>query len=220
LKSGSATQVVTIKFNAAAAGTGTSLVVSAPAYQLPGRTVKITGTLTDKYGNPVAVATDGLANGSADFIVTYDGPGLVVGSLPTSTNSSGQFTVNALLGADETGAITVTAKYDRNGDNDYADTASTVVSPDLVKSAVIQIGAAPVAGATAKIAGSTKRFFLTVDGNSSAKNVVVKVAGKTFKTLKGSMDKKSYVVAAPKGSHKVTVFVGGKLIATKTITVK
>ena len=59
-----------------------------------------------------------------------------------------------------------------------------------------------------------------MSNNTGAKSVVVKVAGKTFKTLKGSTAKKTYTVAAPKGSHKVTVFVGGKLVATKTISVK
>ena len=220
LTSGSVSQTVTVTFAAAAAGTGTAIALDAPAYILPGRTLKITGTLTDKYGNPVAVAADGANNSTPDFVVTYDGPGLVVGTLPTSTNSSGQFTVSALLGAGDTGAITVTAKYDRNGDNDYTDVAATVAAPDVVKSTVIQIGSAPVAGAKAAIAGSTKRFFVSVDGNSSARNVVVKVAGKTFRTLKGATAKKTYVVAAPKGSHKVTVFVGGKLVATKTISVK
>jgi hypothetical protein len=79
---------------------------------------------------------------------------------------------------------------------------------------------APSALATAAVSGSSKKFYVSVDNNASAKNVVVKVAGKTFKTLKGSATKKTYVVAAPKGSHKVTVYVGGKLIATKTVSVK
>jgi hypothetical protein len=98
--------------------------------------------------------------------------------------------------------------------------ATLNASTDITTTATIQIGSAPVAGASAAIAGSTKRFFVSVSGNTGAKNVVVKVAGKTFKTLKGSTAKKTYVVAAPKGSHKVTVYVGGKLVATKTVSVK
>jgi hypothetical protein len=221
LTSGSVSQTVTVTFAAAAVGTGTAIAIDAPANILPGRTLKITGTLTDKYGNPVAVATDGVSNGTPDFVVTYDGPGLVVGTLPTSTNASGQFTVSALLGALDTGSITVTAKYDRNGDNDYTDVAATVATPDVVKSAVIQVGAATVAGATAAIAGSTNRMFVSVSNNTLARNVVVKVAGRTVATLKGSTAaKRTYTIRSTKGSKKVTVFVGGKLIATKTVTVR
>jgi trimeric autotransporter adhesin len=217
LTSGSTTRTAVITYTAADDNSGTALALDAPANILPGRTLVVTGTLTDKYGNAVAV-TDNSGSSDADFAVTYDGPGLVVGSLPATTDATGKYTLRVLLGAAEVGSATVTAKYDRNGDEDYTDV--TGATPDIVKSAIIQIGAAPVAGATAAIAGSTKRFFVSVDANASAKNVVVKVAGRTFATLKGSSAKKTYTVRAPKGSHKVTVFVGGKLIATKTISVK
>jgi hypothetical protein len=80
--------------------------------------------------------------------------------------------------------------------------------------------AASASASQARIVGSTNRFFVGVNGNSLARNVVVKVAGRTFATLKGSATNRSYAVRAPKGSHKVTVFVGGRLIATKTITVR
>ena len=220
LTSGSVSQTVTVTFAAAAANTGTAIAIAAPANILPGRTLQITGTLTDKYGNPVAVAADGVSNSTPDFSVLFAGPGLVVGTLPTSTNASGQFTVSALLGALDTGSITVTARYDRNGDNDYTDVAASVAAPDVVRSAVIQVGAAPAAASQARIVGSTNRFFVGVNENSLARNVVVKVAGRTFATLKGSATNRSYSVRAPKGSHKVTVFVGGKLIGTRTIVVR
>jgi hypothetical protein len=212
ITSGSFSQTVTVTFAAAAATTGTSLVIDAPAYILPGRTVTVTATLTDKFGNPVAVS-----NGT-HVDVAWAGPGLTVGTMVDAFDAAGQATFRVLLGANETGSGTVTVKYDQSADGDFTGTASGDL--DLVKTATVQIGAAPVAGATAAVAGSTKRFFVSVDGNSSARNVVVKVAGRTFATLKGSSAKKTYTVRAPKGSHKVTVFVGGQLIATKTISVK
>ena len=223
LTSGSVSQTVTVTFKVAAAETGTALTVDAPAYVLPGRTVTLTATLADKFGNGVDTDAN-MSSGSSvsrTVSVSWAGPGLVSGTLPTAFDANGKLTVKVLLGASETGSGVFTVSYDRNNDGDYTDVAATVASPDIVKSATVQVGAAPVAGATAAIAGSTKRFFVSVSGNTGAKNVVVKVAGKTFKTLKGSTAaKKTYVVAAPKGSHKVTVFVGGKLIATKTISVK
>jgi hypothetical protein len=211
--SGSASRTAVVTFAAAAATTGKTLTLDAPAYIVPGKTLTITGKLVDKYGN--AVATN---SSVADFKVAYTGPGFVVATLPTETDSTGAFSVSVLLGAADSGTATLTATY--GGSKGAYDSTVTGTTADIVKSASVNVGTAPVAGATAAIAGSTKRFFVSVDGNSSARNVVVKVAGKTFRTLKGATAKKTYVVAAPKGSHKVTVYVGGKLIATKTVSVK
>jgi hypothetical protein len=194
------TKTLTLTFADAGSTTGANWSIAAPAFVAPGSTLTITPTVTDKWGNKVAQT----------ITFTYDGPGLPISSTnPTTANVA----YRVLLGAGDTGTATVTVKVDRNGDSDTADAGETLT-------ASVVVGSAPVAGATAAIAGSTKRFFVSVDANASAKNVVVKVAGRTFATLKGSSAKKTYTVRAPKGSHKVTVFVGGKLIATKTISVK
>jgi hypothetical protein len=186
------------------------LTVDIAAYSQAGSAAPVTVTLLDKYGNGIdTAAADGLVS------VTVTGPGFTT-TIADNTNASGQIKFNVILGSADTGSISVTANYDSNGST--ANVTGTTVLLSATK--VSAVGSAPVAGAKAAIAGSTKRFFVSVDGNSSARNVVVKVAGKTFKTLKGSTAKKTYVVAAPKGSHKVTVFVGGKLVATKTISVK
>jgi trimeric autotransporter adhesin len=198
------------KFDAAAADTGTVLKIDAPAYILPGRTLTVKATLVDKYGNPVAVPNTNAT--SPTTTLAYSGPGFTTSAITQTLDADGQSTFRVLLGSADDGSATVTFTYDADG------TTATIAK--LTSTAIIQIGATPVAGATAAIAGSTKRFFVSVDGNSSARNAVVKVAGRTFATLKGSSAKKTYVVRAPKGSHKVTVFVGGKLIATKTISVK
>jgi hypothetical protein len=139
----------------------------------------------------------------------------VTAALPTDTDEDGLVSFTVLLGSGDSGTGTVKVTYANTNGFD-----EVTLNDDVVATAIVTLGAAPVAGATAAIAGSTKRFFVSVSGNTGAKNVVVKVAGKTFKTLKGSTAKKTYVVAAPKGSHKVTVYVGGKLVATKTVSVK
>jgi hypothetical protein len=197
------TKTLSLTFDAAGAATGTTYTLDVPTYAPAGSTVTITPKITDKYGNKVAQ--------TANFTFAYSGPGLPIVAA-SSVTANNPFRV--LLGAGDTGTGTVTWTVDKNADTDVLDAGEVIT-------ASFTIGAAPVAGATAAIAGSTKRFFVSVSGNTGAKNVVVKVAGKTFKTLKGSTAaKKTYVVAAPKGSHKVTVYVGGKLIATKTISVK
>ncbi len=211
LKSGSATQVVTIKFAAAAATTGTSLVVDAPANILPGRTLTVTATLKDKYGNPVAVST------AADVDIAWAGPGLLVGTMVDAFDADGKATFRVLLGAYETGSGTVTVKYDQSSDDDFTGTATGDL--DLVKTATVTIGAAPAAAATAAVSGSTGKFFVSATA-AAGKSVVVKVAGKFVTSFKATGSKKSVAVKATKGSKKVTVFVGGKLVATKTVTVK
>ena len=206
--SGSATKTQVITWAAVTSG-GSAWTITAPTYILPGQTLTVSAVLKDKYGALVNTA-------SGDVKIVYTGPGFVTATLPTETDANGAISFTVLLGAADSG--TGTAKFIYEGANGTLEETSS--NDDVVAQSIITLGAAPVAGATAAVAGSTKRFFVSVSGNTGAKNVVVKVAGKTFKTLKGSTAKKTYTVAAPKGSHKVTVFVGGKLVATKTVSVK
>jgi hypothetical protein len=143
--------------------------------------------------------------------VAITGPGSNT-AVAATTDADGKISFKLIFGSNDNGTASVKVTYDADGD-------ATVYAPVVVTKTIL-VGTAAVVSTTAAIAGSTKRFFVSVTGNSTAKNVVIKVAGKTFKTLKGSTAKKTYLVAAPKGSHKVTVYVGGKLIATKTISVK
>ena len=206
--SGSATAVSkTITFAAADKTTGASVKITAPAYAAAGRSVPVVVTVVDEYGNAIdTAATDGLVS------VSVAGVGYTT-TIADNTDASGQIKFNVILSAGDTGSFTITAKYD-------GDVTASTLSDNAAATATVTIGSAPVAGATAAIAGSAKRFFVSVTGNTTAKNVVVKVAGKTVATLKGSAAKKTYTVAATKGSKKVTVYVGGKLIATKTVSVK
>jgi hypothetical protein len=212
--SGSVSKTQDITFATATTG-GSSWTITSPKYILPGQTLKISGVLKDELGGVVDTAAT-VGSSVKPVKVVYTGPGYVTKDIATETDEDGVVSFTVLLGAGDTGSATV--KFIYAGANNTIE--ETTANDDVVSSATITLGAAPVAGATAAIAGSTKRFIVSVSGNTGAKNVVVKVAGKTFRTLKGATAKKTYVVAAPKGSHKVTVFVGGKLIATKTISVK
>jgi hypothetical protein len=182
---------------------------------LPGRTATYTFTLKDKFGNTVKYNNSSVG---ALAKVTYVGPGYFTAALPTSFGVDGTITLTLVVGASDlgTGTLTVVSQ-----DTDGSDTDAAKVN-DVTAATVITIGATPVvASATsAAIAGSTKKFYVSVSNNTAAKNVVVKVAGKTVATLKGAAAKKTYTVKATKGSKKVTVYVGGKLIATKTVSVK
>ena len=121
--SGSASATEVVWWPAAADDTGASLVLTGtPSTIAPGRTLVITGSLTDAFGNPVtADGTD------EDFNLTWDGPGFQ-GTKPTAISADGTFTWSILLGANDTGSGTVTAAYDLDEDGDYTDTGDIVVS--------------------------------------------------------------------------------------------
>ena len=136
---GSAT--VDITFTGLGLGEATELVVNAPSNVSPAGTFQVTGALTDDFGNGVASET---------IKVTYLGPGITFGDLPTATDADGNFRFSVLLGANDTEPITVTVSYDQNSDGDYTD------AKDLVTTKTITVGEAPV---TQKVnAGSFKGY--------------------------------------------------------------
>ena len=142
---GSVSQTLVLDaFAQAATDTGATLTLNAPASILPGRTLTVTGSLVDKFGNPVA------ANGTGeDFILTYTGPGYR-NNAPTAVSADGTFTWSILLGTNDSGTATFTAAYDLDEDGDYTDTGDIVVTKSVI------IGAAAT---TQKVnAGSFKGY--------------------------------------------------------------
>jgi hypothetical protein len=155
-----------VSFTAAAATTGTSLVVTAPASALPGSTFQVTATLTDKYGNPVAVST------TTDVLVEYNGPGIVFGTLPNTFNAKGQLTFAVLLGSNDSGTATLTVSYDQSSDNDFTGTATGDL--DLVVSKTVVVGAS--ASADKKVnAGSFKGYVAIYAKGHMGKRLSAKV---------------------------------------------
>ena len=153
---GSASKTEVLYYADADDNAGTQLVITAPDSVLPGSTLSVTAKVTDKFGNPInTVSTTDASNDAAsellgDFAMSYTGPGLIVGSVPTETDATGSAKLGYLIGSNDSGTITVTAKYDANGDADYTDAG------DLVVTKTITIGAAAVAQKVN--AGSFKGF--------------------------------------------------------------
>jgi len=127
-------------------GAATSLVITAPDTVAPASTLQVKAKLADVFGNAVA---------SAPVRVTYTGPGIAFGALPTAVDALGELSFSVLLGGGDTGTITVVVSYDQNGDGDYVD------AKDLNTTKTITVGAAAVAAPSAdqKVnAGSFKGF--------------------------------------------------------------
>jgi hypothetical protein len=199
------------KFDAPATTTGTSLVITAPAAVPGGSTVIATALLTDKYGNPVATTAN--ANGDGDFSMTYTGPGLAVTASADATDADGGAKVAYFLGSNDTGTITITAKYDKNGDEDYADTG------DLTVTKTIYIGAAPAA---AKVnVGSFNGKLVVYANGYNGKKISWKVGGKWGSAVAASDTARFARVTPRKGvTVSVQIYVDGVLTLTKSVVTK
>jgi hypothetical protein len=186
------------------------------ATYIPGQTVLYTVKLTDNLGNPVNTTAPAATPAEAYITVSYAGPGIISQTLPVETDASGEAQVRIVTGVVDTQAAVLTVKYDQNYDGDFVDTYD-LTATSTVYAAGTQPGAnTPVAAAS----GSTGKFYVSAT-NAANRTVVVKVAGKFVKSfVPGSASKKVVAIAATKGSKAVTVFVGGKLALTKTVTVK
>jgi hypothetical protein len=209
--SGSVSTTKSVYFATAKDDTGSTLTLTAPAKAGPGSTYKVTLSLKDKYGN--AVTTDTAAsnwnNGTTApaLKIVYTGPGVVVGSLPTVTDNSGEASFSVLLGTNDTGSATVTASYDAN-----TATAAVTVS----QTATIAVAGPEV---VAKIGSFSGRVAVRVE-NAKSSDVSVKVGKKWYKFVAKNANY-LWSVKSRKGTKvAVSVYVDGELQNVQTITVK
>jgi hypothetical protein len=165
ITSGAASRTVEVTFSAAGSQTGANLTIDAPASVSAGSTMKVTVKVTDKYGNPVNTANAvSPSTGVANLVVAYTGPGLVVGSgvgaIATETNDDGEIVFTVLMGSNDSGTATVTARHRLTASNDNVN--------DVVVQKTVTIG-------TAGNAGDYSSWTKKLDDNSAkiyAKNVV------------------------------------------------
>ena len=202
-----------VSFTAAAADTGTTLVVDAPASALPGSTFQVTATLSDKYGNPVQVSTAG------DVAVTYTGPGIVFGTLPNTTNAKGQLTFAVLLGANDKGTASITVSYDRNSDNDFTGTA--LPDLDIVKSVSVAVGAAAPSSDQKVNAGSFKGYVAIYAKGHEGKRLSAKV-GNDWVVVPALASNFVRVVEYTGAGYTIAVriYIDRVLVDTITVTTK
>ncbi len=201
------TAVLTVA--AAAASTGATLTINAPVSSVPGRTVPVSVLLVDQYGNPVdTAAADGLLTVTVSGIGTYS-------AVADNSDASGKISFNVILPSNDSGVVTISAKYDSNGAN--ADVAGTTVV--LSKTATITVAAAAAVEPTSKIGTANSRVYVNVkDGKGSV--VSVKIGAKWFTRSALNNDYTLSFKAAKGKKVSVKVYVDGDLSSSKTITVK
>jgi hypothetical protein len=210
MTSGTVTKTQKFTFDAAADTAGTNLTLDVPTYVEAGRTVSVTGTLTDAFGNPVT------ADSTENFLVTYAGPGFNT-NLPVAVNALGGFSFNVLLGSSDIGTGTVTVSYDQNSDSDYTD------AKDLVKTAGFVIGTAPAAVSDVKVnVGSFSGKLVVYALNASGSEISYKIAGKwvTQTPMSDTLMRYDRVVGAIGATVLVDIYVDGVLKLSKSVVTK
>jgi hypothetical protein len=154
VSSGSATETVVLdSFAAAAEDKATAISITQPKTIKPGKTLIVSAVVTDKWGNPVDTNqgnSDARSTAALTFEVTYDGPGFVIGDLPTKTDANGKVSFRVLLGAGDTGVANVKVAYDVDG------TGTT--------NAAVTAQAATLIGVSATVAAGSKRANASVKG--------------------------------------------------------
>ena len=161
--SASTTSLLVIDPAAGDAGKSITFDVSSIAN---GSTATITGTVVDANGNPVDTT------GSATITVVYAGKGIAIGTMPTETDADGEFSINVLVGANDSGTATVTAVYNKDG-------ASTAAADKLTVVHSITIGAAVASSADQKITvGTFKGYVAIYTKGYMGQKLSAKVAGK------------------------------------------
>lgn len=120
-----ATNTVKVTFTGQTAGEGSVLTIVAPNNVQPSSSFQVTVNLADALGNGVSTGTDGTIK------IVRTGPGIAFGALPVDTDANGNASFSILLGANDTGSITITASYDQNDDGDYVDTKDRTVTKTI-----------------------------------------------------------------------------------------
>ena len=191
--------VITIDDIDAAAATVMSITqVGGGSYVTPGSTLRVKVTMTDANGNLAK-------NSGASLSMTVTGPGFV-GTLPTKTDKNGEATLNVLVGANDTGTITV--------EGSFAGT-KTVTS-----SAEFTVGTEPAAAPTAKVTLGTFQGYaaLFVAGADGSK-LSVKFAGKWYVVPSIDSGTKGYFLwkrnTGAGYPANVTVYIDGKPVDIK-----
>jgi hypothetical protein len=202
-------KTVKVTFTGIGVGEGTSLVVTAPAAVQPASTFQVKAKLSDAFGNGVAAAAGRVK-------VTYTGPGIVFGTLPTSTDANGELMFSVLLGANDKGSISVTVSYDQNGDGDYVD------AKDLNTSVTIAIGTAAAATAGKVNVGSFNGKLVVYALGLDGAKISWKVAGKwgTAVADGDALNRFDRPVGASGVNVIVEIYVNGAKQLTKTVLTK
>jgi hypothetical protein len=212
--------------DAAAYNTGENVTIAGADTSLQGKTVIYTVLVTDEYGNPVE--TEGT---TGSVTVTFTGPGIFSGVLPTKTDEDGELVFSLQTASNDEGTIALTVTYNNEGaDTAAADKVSatkltTVTAPVVMTAQTVSV----VVSAETIEAGRNADVTITVTdtaGNPHAnKDVSVYSTGAGYlsaQTVRTDANGKAVVklitATNDSGTATITASVDDK-IGTATVTV-
>ena len=207
ISSGNATAATAAVVYTGIAGTA-ALTITAPAAVKPASTFQVKAKLADAAGNVVDTAAGRVK-------VTYTGPGIIFGTLPTETDANGELSFSVLLGSNDTGSVSVAISYDANADADFID------ATDLTASATIAINATGTLTEQKVNAGSFKGYVALYAKGYAGQRMSTKV-GKDWVVVESLASNFERVVEFTGAGYTVAVriYIDRVLIDTITVTTK
>jgi hypothetical protein len=208
IASGNATSATAVVVYTGIAGTAV-LTVTSPAAVKPATTFTVSAKLADEFGNAVDTAAGAIK-------VTYTGSGIVFGTLPTETDSTGSLSFAVLLGSNDSADAVITVSYDQNADGDFVD------AKDLNVTSTTQITASGVAASAEKVnVGSFKGYVALYAKGYAGQKMSAIVAGKWIVVASLASDFERVVRFTGAGYDIVTtIYIDGVMIETFNTTTK
>ena len=203
---GSVSKTFTITYTGTAGDA--KLTVTAPTNVKPASTFQVKAKLADDLGN-------GLDTAAGRVKVTYTGPGIVFGTLPTETDANGELMFSVLLGSNDSGNVVVTVSFDQNADGDFID------AKDLNTTKTITVGTGAAAGTGKVNVGSFNGKLVVYASGLSGKRISWKVGGNWGSQVASS----NYAIfnrPTPRAGVTVTVdiYVDGVKTLTKSVVTR
>ncbi len=208
IKSGTGTATIDVYFaeasNLAATTVAVAVADGAAQYQA-GRALDVTFTVTDKFGNPVALtaAADWNANTEAKLVVSQTGSGYLSTLGDGSTSATGVFTSKLITNAGDLGTSSISATIN------FYDTTLT----DVVKTVSSEFG---VTDADVTVGG--RAVYASVEF-AKGKTVTVSVDGRRLYSKLFSTDAYTELKFTQKkaGKHTVTVRISGGIVYSEVV---
>jgi hypothetical protein len=198
---GGATKTANLYFKKAAKTEGVTLAIAAPSVIASGRTLLVTTSLVDGFGNPVEIATGDAAG--QDLTITYDGPGFTTSTIAQELDATGKKVFRVILGSGENGLATIKATYSKDG----VDTNIVTVTKNVL------------VGASATVAAGSKRANVTVK-NALGLTVKVVSGSRTVTRVATSDSQRVSITKLRAGKRTVKVYVNDILVRSQVVTVR
>jgi hypothetical protein len=202
---------VDLEILAADANTEDSVTLSVSGNEA-GRTMIVSGSVVDAWGNPVAVVAD-------DFSLTYTGPGFIVGDLPTSVGADGKIEFKVLLGSKDEIVGTVSVETAGADGEDLAGDTAAQQADNVF--ATLDIAPAAPAADTKVNAGSFKGYVAIYAKGHEGKRLSAKV-GKDWVVVPALASNFVRVVEYTGAGYTISVriYIDRVLVDTIVVTTK